>query len=81
VTRSFAMASAFGLLLAAALAPGGTADQQKAIAAVKALGGQVSVEKAGKGAAVVTVSLGGCPVNDADLIHLKPLMALQTLDL
>jgi hypothetical protein len=73
---------AFVLPLAAvALAAGGQPDQRQAIAAVKALGGQVSVEPGGTRAAVVAVSLSGCTVTDADLARLKPLTGLQTLDL
>jgi hypothetical protein len=73
---------AFVLLLAAAApAARGQASQEKTIATVKALGGQVTLDKGNPRAAVVAVGLGGCSVTDADLVHLGPLTGLQTLDL
>jgi hypothetical protein len=69
------------LLTATSLVAGGQAEQQKAVAIVKALGGQVEAEGGDKGGTIVTVSLGGCDVTDADLAHLKSLTGLQRLDL
>ncbi|HYT93671.1 MAG TPA: hypothetical protein VEL76_33440 [Gemmataceae bacterium] len=69
---------AFVVLLAATnLVIGGPGDQSKAVAAVKALGGEVHTKDGG----IVGVSWGGCAITDADLAHLKALTGLQTLDL
>jgi hypothetical protein len=53
--------------------------QEKAIAAIEALGGEVAVDEAGPDGPVVEVNLGLKAVKDAGLIHLKGLVQLQAL--
>ena len=58
-----------------------SADQEKAIAAIKKLGGKVTLDEKQFRKPVVRVNLSGTKVTDAGLVHLKGLTNLRWLDL
>ncbi len=55
--------------------------QDAAIAAIRKLGGRVTIDTKSPDRPVIFVFLGGTQVTDAGLEHLKGLTSLQTLDL
>jgi hypothetical protein len=73
--------SVLALLCAAATLTRAGEAEQKAVAAIKGLGGKVHTPADSARGPVVAVELGGCGVTDAHLVHLGPLSALQSLDL
>ena len=56
-------------------------EQDKAVAEIKKLGGNVTLDEKGPDAAVIGAILVGTKVTDAKLEHLKGLTQLQTLNL
>src|SRR5713226_2717871 len=59
----------------------GETEQGKAIAEIRRLGGEVAVDETRDGKPVVRVSLRGTRISDEDLVHLKGLRQLRSLDL
>ena len=57
------------------------ASQEAAVAAIKKLGGRVTIDTKSPEKPVTTVYLYDTQVTDSELVHLKGLMSLQTLDL
>jgi len=58
-----------------------TASQAAAVAAIKKLGGRVTLDEKNLGKPVIGVNLSRQPVTDAGLEHLKRLTSLHTLNL
>src|SRR5687768_4691171 len=63
------------------LASPARADEDKAVALVEKLGGEVERDEKRPGKPVITVRLPGSDVTDEDLQKLAPLQHLRTLDL
>ena len=55
--------------------------QEQAIAAIKKLGGSVTLDEKKPGKPVIVVDLSKTKVTDAELVYLKGLTNLQTLEL
>ena len=69
------------LLMPSAWGQQGDAEQQRAIAEIRKLGGTIQRDETKPGSPVVDVFLRGPDVTDVDLVHLEGLKGLKRLDL